>query len=55
MIDSSNSTALIEVDGGVNLETGKELVDAGADVLVAGSFVFGSDNPTETITALKSL
>jgi ribulose-phosphate 3-epimerase len=55
MIDSSNSTALIEVDGGVNLETGKELVDAGADVLVAGSFVFGSDNPAETITALKSL
>lgn len=55
MIDSSNSTALIEVDGGVNLETGKELVDAGADVLVAGSFVFGSDNPTETIAELKAL
>jgi ribulose-phosphate 3-epimerase len=55
MIDSSNSTALIEVDGGVNLETGKELVDAGADVLVAGSFVFGSDNPAETIAELKAL
>jgi len=55
MIDNSNSNALIEVDGGVNLETGKELIDAGADVLVAGSFVFGSENPTETIANLKSL
>ena len=55
MIDNSNSKALIEVDGGVNLETGKELIDAGADVLVAGSFVFGSENPTETIAKLKRL
>ncbi len=55
MIDNSKSTALIEVDGGVNLETGKELIDAGADVLVAGSFVFGSDNPSATISALKQL
>lgn len=55
MIDNSNSKALIEVDGGVNLDTGKELIDAGADVLVAGSFVFGSENPTETIAALKNL
>ncbi len=55
MIDSSNSKALIEVDGGVNLETGAELVAAGADVLVAGSFVFKSDNPSETIAKLKAL
>jgi ribulose-phosphate 3-epimerase len=43
------------VDGGVNLETGKMLVDAGADALVAGSFVFSSDNPEETIKQLKAL
>jgi ribulose-phosphate 3-epimerase len=55
MIDKTDSTALIEIDGGVNLETGKELLNAGADVLVAGSFVFGSDNPTETIAKLKTL
>ncbi len=55
MIDNSNSTALIEIDGGVNLETGAELITAGADALVAGSFVFKSDNPTETIAALKQL
>jgi ribulose-phosphate 3-epimerase len=55
LILKSNSTALIEVDGGVNLETGKMLVEAGADVLVAGSFVFSSDNPEETIKRLKEL
>jgi ribulose-phosphate 3-epimerase len=55
MIEKTDSTALIEIDGGVNLETGKELLNAGADVLVAGSFVFGSDNPTETIAKLKTL
>ena len=55
MIDNSNSSALIEIDGGVNLETGAELVAAGADALVAGSFVFKSDNPTETIARLKQL
>lgn len=55
MIDNSNSTALIEIDGGVNLETGAELITAGADALVAGSFVFKSNNPTETIAALKQL
>jgi ribulose-phosphate 3-epimerase len=55
LIINSNSSALIEVDGGVNLETGKQLVDAGADALVAGSFVFGSDNPSETISKLKQL
>lgn len=46
---------LIEVDGGVNLDTGKRLVDAGADVLVAGNAVFADANPTEMIHKLKSL
>lgn len=55
MILRKNLQTLIEVDGGVNLETGKRLVDAGADVLVAGSFVFSSPNPIETIHALKAL
>ena len=55
LISTNNSKALIEVDGGVNLETGKRLVDAGADALVAGSFVFNSENPTSTIQALKEL
>lgn len=49
------SNALIEVDGGINLETGKLVVDAGADALVAGNFVFKSENPIETIAALKAL
>ena len=55
MIDSSGSNCKIEIDGGVNFETGKKLFEAGADVLVAGSFVFGSDNPTETIARLKTV
>lgn len=55
LITRKNSNALIEVDGGVNLETGKRLIDAGADVLVAGNFVFGSDNPIKTIKELKSM
>jgi ribulose-phosphate 3-epimerase len=55
LIEKTGSTALIEVDGGVNLETGKQLLDAGADALVAGSFVFNSQNPTQTIQDLKNL
>ena len=55
LIEKSNSNAIIEIDGGVNLETGAKLLAAGADVLVAGSFVFKSDNPTKTIKALKEL
>jgi ribulose-phosphate 3-epimerase len=55
MIVAKNLKTLIEVDGGVNLETGSRLVKAGADALVAGSFVFGSDNPTQTIAELKKL
>lgn len=55
LIHKTGSSALVEVDGGVNLETGAELVKAGADVLVAGSFVFNSVNPTQTIESLKML
>jgi len=44
----------IEVDGGVNLANAEALVAEGTDILVAGSFVFGSQNPVETITALKN-
>jgi ribulose-phosphate 3-epimerase len=55
LIQATNSSALIEVDGGVNLETGKRLVDAGANALVAGSFVFNAENPTQTIQDLKNL
>ena len=55
LIQQSGSKALIEIDGGVNLETGKLLADAGADALVAGSFVFNSENPSATISSLKKL
>jgi ribulose-phosphate 3-epimerase len=55
LIHRFGSHALVEVDGGVNLETGNELVKAGADVLVAGSFVFGSADPKATISELKSI
>ena len=55
LIYQSGSKALIEIDGGVNLDTGKRLVEAGADALVAGSFVFKSQDPKATIAALKKL
>ena len=55
LIDETGSHALIEIDGGVNLETGKRLVEAGADALVAGSFVFKSKDPEKTIHELKQL
>ena len=55
LIRDKGASTLIEVDGGVNTRTGAELVAAGADALVAGSFVFKSDNPKETIDALKAL
>ncbi len=55
MIVRRNLSTLIEVDGGVNLETGKKLVEAGADALVAGSYVFNADDPIRTIQALKML
>ena len=55
LIVQKNPKTLIQVDGGVDLETGKLLVDTGADVLVAGSFVFSAENPTERIHQLKML
>lgn len=55
LIQRTGSHALIEVDGGVNGETGRRLVEAGVDVLVAGSYVFGAPNPEERIKELKSL
>lgn len=55
MILKRNLQTLIEVDGGVNLQTGKQLVDAGADVLVAGNAVFADVNPAEMIHKLKSI
>ncbi|MDW8302299.1 MAG: ribulose-phosphate 3-epimerase [Bacteroidia bacterium] len=51
----THSNALIEVDGGVNLENAELLKKAGADVLVAGNFVFASSNPKEMIALLKAL
>jgi ribulose-phosphate 3-epimerase len=50
-----NSKALIEVDGGVDTTNAQKLVEAGADVLVAGSFVFGSEDPVKTIEQLRNL
>ncbi|HAC22787.1 MAG TPA: ribulose-phosphate 3-epimerase [Porphyromonadaceae bacterium] len=55
MIQERNLDVLIQVDGGVNLQTAKPLIDAGADVLVAGSFVFNAADPIETIKELKAL
>ncbi len=55
LIRETSAKTWIEVDGGVNLKTGKELTEASADALVAGSFVFGSENPPATIQALKQL
>ena len=55
LITVTGSQALIEVDGGVNLETGSRLVEAGADVLVAGNAVFSAPDPKEAIRALRNL
>ena len=55
LIDESGSKAEIEIDGGVNLKTGAQLAEAGADILVAGSFVFGAENPAATISELRKL
>lgn len=55
LIDARNLDVIVEIDGGVNLETGKKLAEAGASALVAGSFVFNSDSPTQTIERLKQL
>lgn len=53
LILANSSTALIQVDGGVNLDNAHKLFDAGADVLVAGNAVFSSENPERTIELLK--
>jgi ribulose-phosphate 3-epimerase len=55
LILKHNSKALIEIDGGVTLANAKEMLDAGADVLVAGNTVFGAQNPEEIIAQLKAL
>ena len=55
MIDKAGAGTIIEVDGGVNLETGAALAQAGVDMLVAGSFVFSAQCPQAQISALKHL
>lgn len=55
LITRKNATTLIEIDGGVTDKNAKQLVEAGADVLVAGNFVFKAENPSQTISDLKNL
>lgn len=55
LIDTTGSQALIQIDGGVNLETGKLLVDAGADVLVAGNAIFKAPDMVDMIHQMKNL
>lgn len=55
MVDRRNSRALIQIDGGVQAETAPRLVEAGADVLVSGSYVFKAADPIQTIHDLRSL
>lgn len=55
LIQDKCASTIIEIDGGVTASNAKQLKEAGADVLVAGSFVFRSDNPTSTIAELKQL
>jgi len=55
MITKKNATTLIQIDGGVTNKNAKQLAEAGADVLVAGSYIFRSENPTETIVELNNL
>ena len=55
LIERTGSKALIEVDGGVNLETATRLVAAGADVLVAGNAIFGADSPEEMIHSMRNV
>jgi len=55
LIKEQNSNAIIEIDGGVNSQNAKKLIDCGANALVAGSFVFKSENPTQTISELSSI
>ena len=55
LITRKGASTIIEIDGGVTSKNAKQLADAGADVLVAGSYVFKSEDPTKTITDLKAL
>jgi len=55
MIENRHTKTLIEIDGGVNQQNAKPLLDAGANVLVAGNFVFSSSNPKEVIQRLKEV
>ena len=55
LIVATKSSAKIEIDGGVNLQNARHLLDAGADVLVAGNFVFSASNPTDVIRQLKCI
>jgi ribulose-phosphate 3-epimerase len=55
LIEQAGASTLIEIDGGVSLKNAKALVEAGADALVAGSFVFNAVNPTQTIADLKHI
>lgn len=55
LINRKNASTLIEIDGGVTNKNAKQLVDAGADVLVAGSYVFGANDPIATIADLKKI
>ena len=55
IIMTHNANTLIEIDGGVTNKNAKELIDCGADILVAGSYIFKSEDPTETISNLKAI
>ena len=55
MATEQNLNTHIEIDGGVSTANARKLLDAGADVLVAGSFIFKSENPTQTIADLKAV
>ena len=55
LIDSTESKALIEIDGGVSDNNAQSLLASGADILVAGSFVFNSEDPLKTISDLKKV
>ena len=54
LINKSNPSALIQIDGGVGATNAKQLIEVGADILVAGSFIFGSKDPLQTIQKLKT-
>ena len=55
IIEANGASTKIEIDGGVTNKNAKQLVDAGVDVLVAGSYVFGASNPSQTISDLKEI